>query len=101
MRLAIICLLSLLALSGCGSSGAQFTRESVEDTMTDAIDHQVREQGATIDRLSCVKDGDQYHWRCISEARQGQQAYTLTVAITCDGDTGQCISEPATLAPKA
>jgi hypothetical protein len=103
MKLVVACLVAALAVAvaGCGGSESpQFTREIVETTMTDAIDDQMRQQGATIDRLTCVMDGDQYHWRCLSEARQGQQAYTLTVSIVCDGDTGQCISEPATLAPK-
>lgn len=75
-----------------------FTRASVEETMTGAIRDQLPAE-TTMDQLECVEDGDELHWRCLTTALQGGQRYRLSVAITCDRETGRCLSEPATLAP--
>lgn len=67
--------------------------------MTLMVREQIAPQGATMDPLRCVQDGDELHWRCISTLLDGQQRYRATLAITCDGETGECLSEPATLLP--
>lgn len=91
--------LAVCALAGCGGSSEQtFTRESVQETMSQAIRDQLP-ANTTMDPLECVEDGDTRHWKCISYALQGnEQRFTLTVAITCDAETGQCISEPVSFA---
>lgn len=91
---------AVMVLAGCGGdSDSLVNRESVETTMSDVIRANVVKQGGTMDQLECVEDGDNLHWHCITTARLDGQAYTLTVRITCDGETGRCISEPASFAP--
>jgi hypothetical protein len=57
------------------------------------------DKGATMDPLDCVMDGDQYHWKCLSYVRQGAHLYRFSTNVTCDGQTGECISEPQALTP--
>lgn len=97
MRLVVSCLVGVLALAGCGGSETKFERETIEDQFTEQMRGRLAAQDGTMDRLTCVEDGDDRHWRCISTARIAGQAYSLTVSVTCDGETGQCLSEPATV----
>lgn len=96
-RLAAVSV-GVFALAGCGGSEPDFTRDSVQDNMTEVIRGNLK-AGATMDPLECVMDGDQYHWKCIASVRVNDMPYRLTTNLTCDGDTGQCLSEPQALQP--
>lgn len=86
-------------LASCGGSDEDlFTRENVQTMMTAGIREQLPE-GATIDPLECVQDGDQFRWRCITEAVRGEQRYSVTVQVTCDEESEQCLTEPARISP--
>jgi hypothetical protein len=92
-RLVILGVVVLLA--ACGGAESTITREDVETTISDGIRDQLP-AGTTIDQLECVEDGDELHWRCITTALQGDdQRFRLTVAVVCDEETRQCLSEPA------
>jgi hypothetical protein len=101
MRPGAACLVSVAALSvlGCGGSDEPtFTRESVEESMTTLHRDQL-EGGATMDPLECVQDGDEFHWKCLADVRQGEQLYRFSTDVTCDEATGRCISEPTGASP--
>lgn len=92
-------LAALIALSGCGGDNGSFERETIEATMTEGVRGELP-AGVTMDPLKCVQDGDDEHWRCNATALQGEQRYSLTLAVTCDPDTGRCLSEPFALIPR-
>lgn len=99
MKPALACLLATVSLTGCGGDDEElFTRENVQATMTEGIREQLPE-GATIDQLECVQDGDQLHWRCLTYALRGDQRYQVTVQVTCDERSEQCLTEPARISP--
>ncbi len=89
---------AVTALTGCGGSDPQFTADNVSSSMTEQI-RSTFKSGTTMDPLECVKDGDQYHWKCIASVRQGSKLYQFSTNITCDGDTGKCLSEPEGTVP--
>lgn len=97
-RLSVACLVLLLTFAGCGGSEPAFTREQVETLMSDAIRENVTREGGTMDQLTCVEDGDKLHWICTADVRIEPVLYLLTVGITCDAETKDCISEDRGLA---
>lgn len=96
MTRVVICLVALVALSGCGDSDPSFTRENVQAKMTDGI-RQGLPADTTMDPLECVMDGDDLHWRCLADGLQGEEHFRLIVQITCDAQTDSCISETSSL----
>lgn len=75
-----------------------FTGESVAESMTTLHREQLK-GGATMDQLECVQDGNELHWKCIGDVRQGEQLYRFSTDVTCDAATGRCISEPTGASP--
>ena len=95
----VLALVAVVGVSGCGgTSEPQFTRERVEESMTQVHREQLK-RGATMDQLECIMDGDEFHWRCFGPVRDSGQLYTLTTEVTCDAETGRCLSEPQSLDP--
>jgi hypothetical protein len=82
-----------------GDEKQTFERASIEEEFTTQMRSRIADQGGTMDALECVKDEDDLHWRCLTNARIAGQGYALTVSITCDRETARCLSEPATIAP--
>lgn len=84
------------AISLPGDDEPAFTREVVEERMGTLIREQMEQNGATIDDLECIEDGDNLHWKCLTTAYEGaSKRFRLTVNITCDASTGKCLSEPS------
>src|SRR3972149_3114323 len=95
----VFCLVQLGLVGYGGDSQPTFTRESVQDSMTQMVREQIAGQGATMDPLRCVQDGDEFPWRCIPTLLDAQQRSRVTLTIPCDGETAECLSGPATLLP--
>jgi hypothetical protein len=94
-ELKFVCLsVVVLAVAGCGGGdGYDFSAQGVSDAMTGPIEQKLP-AGAFMDPLECVQDGDELHWRCLSQVSVPDVAgrQPLVISVVCDRETGRCIS---------
>lgn len=94
MRCIALCLVALAGISGCGQSDSHtLTQEKIELAMTQSIRMGLPE-GTSISRLECLEDGDRSHWLCVTLRTDASNVQLrVSLAITCDQETGQCLAE--------